>query len=61
MGCQLTPSHDEQSKRSLETEKFSEVTPSEGGRSSGLPNELPAVPELGVVVLRLMLCSCLPS
>ncbi len=33
----LTPSQEEQSSRSLEDEKLSDETPSEGGRSSGLP------------------------
>ena len=33
----LTPSHEEQSRRSLEDEKLSDETPSEGGLSSGLP------------------------
>lgn len=33
----LTPSQEEQSNRSLDDEKLSDETPSEGGRSSGLP------------------------
>ena len=36
-GVLLTPSHEEQSRRSLEDEKLSDETPSEGGLSSGLP------------------------
>lgn len=44
---QLTPSQDEQSKRSLEAEKLREETPSEGGRSNGLPNAGPDIAMFG--------------
>ena len=44
---QPTPSQDEQSKRSLEAEKLREETPSEGGRSNGLPNAGPDIAMVG--------------